>query len=48
MDIHPRAEAWRRDFRDWRHEHLMRMGYSGANYERPDLHGPSATSSMRR
>ncbi|WP_415909600.1 formylglycine-generating enzyme family protein [Oleiharenicola sp. Vm1] len=37
MDIRPRAEAWRRDFRDWRREHLTRMGYSGANYERPEF-----------
>ncbi|MBI2512770.1 MAG: SUMF1/EgtB/PvdO family nonheme iron enzyme [Opitutae bacterium] len=37
MDIRTRAEAWRRDFRDWRREHLTRMGYSGANYERPEF-----------
>ncbi|MDI1337426.1 MAG: formylglycine-generating enzyme family protein [Lacunisphaera sp.] len=31
------AAAWRRDFREWRQEHLTRMGYSGANYERPEF-----------
>lgn len=37
IDVNRRAAAWRRDFREWRHEHLTRMGYSGANYERPEL-----------
>lgn len=37
QDVNAAAEAWRRDFREWRHEHLIRMGYSGANYERPEL-----------
>ncbi|MSU25150.1 MAG: formylglycine-generating enzyme family protein [Opitutus sp.] len=32
-----RAATWLRDFRQWRQEHLIRMGYSGANYERPEL-----------
>lgn len=37
IDVNSRAEAWRRDFREWRQEHLTRMGYSGANYERPEF-----------
>ncbi|MDP2139158.1 MAG: formylglycine-generating enzyme family protein [Candidatus Didemnitutus sp.] len=32
-----RTEAWRRDFREWRQEHLTRMGYNGANYERSEF-----------
>lgn len=37
QNVNAAAEAWRRDFREWRQEHLIRMGYSGANYERPEL-----------
>ncbi|MBA4136808.1 MAG: sulfatase-modifying factor protein [Opitutus sp.] len=37
MDAKRRAATWRRDFREWRQEHLIRMGYSGANYERPEF-----------
>jgi iron(II)-dependent oxidoreductase len=37
QDVNAAATAWRRDFREWRQEHLIRMGYSGANYERPEL-----------
>jgi gamma-glutamyl hercynylcysteine S-oxide synthase len=37
MDANARAAAWRRDFREWRHEHLIRIGYSGANYDRPEF-----------
>ncbi len=37
QDVNAVAEAWRRDFREWRDEHLIRMGYSGANYERPEF-----------
>ena len=37
INVNDRAAAWRRDFRTWRHEHLTRMGYSGANYERPEF-----------
>jgi len=37
IDVNSRAAAWRRDFREWRQEHLIRMGYSGANYERPEF-----------
>ncbi len=37
QDVNAAAAAWVRDFREWRAEHLTRMGYSGANYERPEL-----------
>ena len=37
QDVNSAAETWRRDFREWRQEHLIRMGYSGANYERPEF-----------
>ncbi|MDP1581697.1 MAG: SUMF1/EgtB/PvdO family nonheme iron enzyme [Candidatus Didemnitutus sp.] len=37
IDVNNSADAWRRDFRQWRQEHLTRMGYSGANYERPEF-----------
>ena len=37
INVNDRAAAWRRDFRAWRHEHLTRMGYTGANYERPEF-----------
>ena len=37
MDITPRVAAWLRDFRDWRREHLIRIGYTDANYLRPEL-----------
>src|SRR5271156_2625003 len=30
-------EAWRKDIRHWRAERLLRVGYSGAEYERPEL-----------
>ena len=30
-------EAWLEDVRHWRRERLIRMGYSGAEYERPEL-----------
>lgn len=31
------VEAWRAAMQDWRREHLIRMGYDGAEYERRDL-----------
>ncbi len=37
QDVNAAAPAWLRDFREWRHEHLIRIGYRGANYEREDL-----------
>ena len=37
IQVNDRASAWRRDFRAWRHEHLTRIGYSGANYARPEF-----------
>ena len=30
-------QAWRKDIRHWRFERLLRMGYSGSEYERPEL-----------
>jgi len=30
-------DAWIADLRAWRHERLTRMGYSGGDYERPEL-----------
>src|SRR5271170_4530984 len=30
-------EAWRKDIQHWRFERLLRMGYSGSEYERPEL-----------
>ncbi len=30
-------EAWRKDIRHWRFERLLRVGYSGSEYERPEL-----------
>lgn len=37
MDAKSRVATWRRDFRDWRQEHLVRIGYDGANYGRPEF-----------
>lgn len=37
QDINASAAAWRRDFKEWRDEHLLRIGYSAANYERPEF-----------
>jgi iron(II)-dependent oxidoreductase len=30
-------DAWLNDLRQWRHERLIRMGYDGAEYGRPEL-----------
>ncbi len=30
-------QAWLEDIRHWRNEHLIRMGYNGSEYERPEL-----------
>jgi formylglycine-generating enzyme required for sulfatase activity len=37
QDANAAAAAWRRDFREWRDEHLIRIGYNGANYERREF-----------
>lgn len=37
QDVNSASAAWVRDFREWRHEHLIRMGYDGVNYERPEF-----------
>ena len=37
MDVNGTAEDWIRDLRDWKREHLVRIGYDDANYRRPEL-----------
>ena len=37
QDVNRSAAAWRRDYREWRQEHLIRMGYDGAIYARPEF-----------
>jgi formylglycine-generating enzyme required for sulfatase activity len=37
VDVNDAAPAWRRDLREWRQEHLIRMGYDDAEYRRPEL-----------
>ncbi|MBE7537829.1 MAG: SUMF1/EgtB/PvdO family nonheme iron enzyme [Opitutaceae bacterium] len=37
QNVNAAAPAWRRDFKEWRREHLLRIGYSGANYERREF-----------
>ncbi len=37
QDVNRSAAAWRRDYREWRLEHLIRMGYDGAIYARPEF-----------
>ncbi len=37
MDVDGTADDWLRDLRDWRREHLVRIGWDDANYRRPDL-----------
>ena len=32
-----RRDAWLEDLRHWRHEELIRMGYDGSEYDRPEL-----------
>jgi formylglycine-generating enzyme required for sulfatase activity len=36
-DFAPAFKAWIEDVRHWRRERLIRMGYNGAEYERPEL-----------
>jgi formylglycine-generating enzyme required for sulfatase activity len=37
IDVNDSVPAWLRDLREWRHEHLIRMGYNDAQYRRPEL-----------
>jgi formylglycine-generating enzyme required for sulfatase activity len=37
MDVDGTADDWLRDLRDWRREHLVRIGWDDANYRRPEL-----------
>jgi formylglycine-generating enzyme required for sulfatase activity len=37
MDVAGSADDWLRELQDWRNEHLTRIGYSDANYRRPEL-----------
>ncbi len=37
IDVNDSVFAWHRDLREWRHEHRIRMGYSDAQYLRPEL-----------
>jgi len=37
IDVNDSVPAWLRDLREWRHEHRIRMGYSDAQYQRPEL-----------
>ena len=37
IDVNDSVPAWQRDLREWRHEHRIRMGYSDAQYRRPEL-----------
>ncbi len=37
IDVNEAAVTWRRDLREWRQEHRIRMGYDDAQYRRPEL-----------
>ncbi len=37
IDVNDNTAVWLRDLREWRHEHLIRMGYDDAQYRRPEL-----------
>ncbi|MGZ5200671.1 MAG: formylglycine-generating enzyme family protein [Telluria sp.] len=37
IDVNNYAASWREQFSIWRHEHKIRMGYSDAQYRRPEL-----------
>ncbi len=37
MDVTGTADDWVRELRDWRREHLTRIGYDDVNYRRPEL-----------
>ncbi|MEL1262891.1 SUMF1/EgtB/PvdO family nonheme iron enzyme [Pseudoxanthomonas putridarboris] len=37
IDVNATADDWISELRDWRREHLTRIGYDDANYRRPEL-----------
>ena len=37
MDVNGTSADWLRELRDWRREHLTRIGFDDANYRRPEL-----------
>ncbi|WP_245815739.1 formylglycine-generating enzyme family protein [Luteimonas chenhongjianii] len=37
IDANDSAQDWLAELRDWRQEHLVRIGYDDANYRHPDL-----------
>ena len=37
IDANDSAQDWLAELRDWRREHLVRIGYDDANYRHPDL-----------
>ncbi|WP_250901837.1 MULTISPECIES: SUMF1/EgtB/PvdO family nonheme iron enzyme [unclassified Dyella] len=37
MDVDGTADDWIAELKDWRREHLTRIGYDDANYRRPEL-----------
>ncbi len=37
MDVAGSADDWVQELLDWKHEHLIRIGYDDANYRRPEL-----------
>ena len=37
MDVDGSADDWIAELKDWRREHLTRIGYDDANYRRPEL-----------
>ncbi|TLY47523.1 MAG: formylglycine-generating enzyme family protein, partial [Gammaproteobacteria bacterium] len=37
IDVDAAADAWLAAVREWRREHLIRIGYDDANYRRPEL-----------
>ena len=37
MDVAGTADDWVQELRDWKHEHLIRIGYDDSNYRRPEL-----------
>ncbi len=37
IDVNATSADWIAELRDWRREHLTRIGYDDANYRRPEL-----------